>query len=190
MPHPPCSPSIDVDDAMTGVTNDGLRSSAMDGPPLHPDLLMLGGLLGMWRGEGFGEYPTIAPFRYSEEVSFGHAGKPFLAYRQATTNLDNGSPAHAEAGYWRAAGGSRIELVLAHPSGIAELSAGDVEPTANGLRVALRSEQVARTASAKPVVRVDRMFELDGDVLRYTLDMAAVGQEHQRHLSAELHRWA
>ena len=48
-------------------------------PPLHPELEPLAGLLGAWRGEGAGEYPTIAPFRYGEELRFWHVGKPFLA---------------------------------------------------------------------------------------------------------------
>ena len=72
-------------------------------PPAHPDLAPLAALLGTWRGEGEGSYPTIEPFRYSEEISFTQVGKPFLAYRQATVNLATGLPAHAEAGYWRPA---------------------------------------------------------------------------------------
>jgi hypothetical protein len=155
---------------------------------LHPDVAVLAPLLGTWAGTGAGRYPTIEPFRYREEVTFGHVGKPFLAYRQATVRLDTGLPAHAEAGYLRGTGGNHVELVLAHPTGIAELAEGEVEATEGGLALRLASVAVTRTTSAKEVTRVDRTITVEGDVLRYELSMAAVGQPHQHHLAAELQR--
>jgi hypothetical protein len=157
---------------------------------LHPDVAVLAPLLGTWAGTGAGSYPTIEPFRYREEVTFGHVGKPFLAYRQATVRLDTGLPAHAEAGYLRGTGGSRVELVLAHPTGIAELAEGEVAATEAGLALRLASVAVARTATAKEVTRVERTITVEGDILRYELSMAAVGQPHQHHLAAELQRTA
>ena len=158
---------------------------------LHPEIAALAPLLGTWAGEGDGRYPTIEPFRYREEVVFGHVGKPFLAYRQATVRLDTGMPAHAEAGYLRGVGGGRIELVLAHPTGIAELAEGTVEAaTPAGLTVRLSSVAVRGTSTAKDVASVERTIVVEGDVLRYELAMAAVGQPHQHHLAAELHRTA
>lgn len=156
--------------------------------PLHPDVVALGCLLGTWVGEGAGEYPTIEPFRYREEVVFGHAGKPFVAYRQATTRLDTGLPSHAEVGYLRGVGGERVELVLAHPTGIAELAEGEVATRPGGLTLHLRSTGMTGTATAKEVRRIERHIEVTGDTLRYELAMAAVGQPHQHHLAAELSR--
>src|SRR5262245_4325086 len=91
-------------------------------PALHPDVEALACLLGRWSGEGEGHYPTIEPFAYREEITLGHSGKPFLAYRQATVRVDTGMPAHAEMGYLRGVGPGQVELVIAHPTGVAEVA--------------------------------------------------------------------
>ena|SRR2546421_3599158 len=153
-------------------------------PPLHPDVEALAFLLGEWRGEGRGEYPTIQNFGYREEVTFGHVGKPFVSYAQRTWALDDGRPLHSEAGYLRPQPGGRVELVLAQPAGLVEVDEGEVR----GGRIELVSTLVARTPSAKEVTEVRRLLDVDGDVMRYELEMAAVGQPRQFHLAAELRR--
>lgn len=152
--------------------------------PLAPALEPLAGLLGSWRGAGEGHYPTIEPFRYVEEVTFGHVGKPFLAYGQRTAHADTGLPLHAETGYWRPVGDGRLEVVLAHPSGILESLAGTVH---DGV-IELGTDNVIGTATAKSVTALRRRFVLDGDELRYDVAMAAVGEPLTHHLSAVLHR--
>lgn len=156
----------------------------MNVPPLAPALEPLGGLLGTWRGNGEGNYPTIEPFRYVEEVTFGHVGKPFLTYGQRTRHADTGLPLHAESGYWRALGADRLEVVLAHPFGLLESLEGTVS---DGL-IDLSTAAVLGTATAKSVSAVTRRFVLDGDELRYDVAMAAVGRPLTHHLSAVLFR--
>jgi hypothetical protein len=155
-----------------------------DGPVLHPACEPFAVLLGAWTGGGAGEYPTIEDFEYFEEVAFGHVGKPFLAYTQRTRHAHTGLPLHSEAGYLRPTGEDSAELVVAQPSGILEVDIGSFD----GRRLELRSIEVVRSPTAKEVTEVWRDIEVDGDVLRYEVRMAAVGQPCLLHLRAELHR--
>lgn len=156
------------------------------GPMPHADLQSLAFLLGTWRGEGKGAYPTIAPFAYGEEVRFWHVGKPFLAYTQRTWALDDERPLHAEMGYWRPQPNGGVEVILAHPFGIAEIEIGAV----TGQRVELMTHRVEGGPTAKEVTRVERSLHVTGDVLVYDLRMAAVGRPITHHLHAELLRKA
>ena len=158
---------------------------AVSDPPLHPLAAQIGFLLGEWEGEGEGAYePGVAPFRYREQVRFWHSGKPFLAYTQRTVALDDGRPLHAEMGFWRSLEDGAVELVLAHPTGFAEICLGAV----TGQRIALRSFAVERTPTAKDVTALEREIEVDGDELRYRLGMGMHGEPARWHLSATLRR--
>lgn len=163
-------------------------------PPLHPDLAPLAVLLGTWTGQGAGEYPTIEPFGYTESVTFGHGGKPFLVYAQRTWAIDDGRPLHVETGYWRLPSPDRLELVLVHPTGVTEISEGTLTRGDDGsLEIDVATAHVGLTATAKSVTALRRRFRVrpgpgPDALLEYELDMAAVGQPLVHHLAASLRK--
>lgn len=154
---------------------------------LHPGVAALAPLLGTWSGAGHGDYPTIAPFGYTEEVTFGHVGKPFLTYAQRTRS-DDGQPLHAETGYLRMPSAHRVEFVLAHPTGITEIDEGSLSEQGGEIVIEVHSTTMGLTASAKDVMAMRRSITVRGDELHYVVLMAAVGQPLVHHLTATLHR--
>jgi len=157
-------------------------------PDLHPDCVPLAFLLGTWAGAGVGGYPTIEDFRYAQEIVFGHNGKPFLTYTSRSWLLDEEGnrvrPLATETGFWRPQPDNQVELLLSHPTGFVEIWLGEID----GAKIELRTDLVARTATAKEYTAGHRLYGLvEGDLL-WAFDMAAMGQPLQSHLSARLKR--
>ena len=163
---------------------------------LPEELVPLSWLIGRWAGVGLGQYPTIADFRFGQEVSFSNDGRPFLAYASRSWLLDdNGEkvrPLAMESGYWRARPDNVVEVTLAHPTGFAELWLGSVEVLGiedariTGARATLTSDAVIRSPSAKEYDGGERLYGLVNGELMWTFDMKAVGQPMCNHLSARL----
>jgi nitrobindin-like protein len=165
-------------------------------PALHPALRHLLPFVGVWRGRGGGQYPTIEPFEYAQELTFSHDGRPFLAYQaRAWLVQPDGTPirpAAREVGWWRPvvdADGtptSTVEVLICTPTGVLELHIG----TVTGTKVELATDAVIRTVTAKEVTAGHRLYGIvDGELL-YAQDLAAVGQPLQPHLAARLARVA
>lgn len=156
---------------------------------LDPALLPLAFLVGEWAGAGLGQYPTIEDFRFGQEVSFGYVpGKKFLDYESRSWLIDERGekvrPLAREHGYWRPQPDGGLEVVLAHPTGIVEIWLGEL---GDG-KIELRTDAVARTATAKEYSGGHRLYGLVKGDLLWTYDMAAMGQPLQNHLAAQLKR--
>ena len=163
---------------------------------LPEQLLPLSWLIGTWVGVGVGGYPTIEEFRFAQEVSFSTDGRPFLSYVSRSWLLDDDGervrPTGTETGFWRPRPDNKVEVLLAHPTGYAEVWYGDVTVTGivdaviTGARVELSTDVVARTESAKDYTGGTRLYGLVNGELLWRYDMAAVDQPLTAHLSATL----
>jgi hypothetical protein len=155
---------------------------------LHPDAAPLAWMLGTWRGNGHGDYPTIEPFQFGQELIFTHDGRPFFHYFARSWIVDEDGEkvrdAALETGFVRFRGEGKVEVVLAHSTGIVEIWYGEAE----GGKLEIVTDAVARTESAKEYVAGKRLYgNVEGDLL-YAYDMAAMGQSLQPHLWARLKR--
>jgi hypothetical protein len=159
-------------------------------PDLHSDCVPLAFLLGRWEGRGHGDYPTIESFEFGHEVVFSHNGKPFLYYTSRSWLVDSEGtavrPLAMETGFWRPQPDGGLEVVLAHPTGVAEVWYGKIE----GPKIDMATDLVARTATAKEYDAGRRLYGLVDGALLWAFDMAAVGESMQSHLWGRLERAA
>jgi hypothetical protein len=155
---------------------------------LHPDCGPVAWLLGTWRGNGHGDYPTIEPYQFGQELIFTHDGRPFFHYMsRAWVTDENGEKvrdAAIETGFQRCRPEGKVEFLLTHNTGFVEIYYG----TAEGGKLDLTTDAVVRTETAKEYTGGKRLYgNVESDLL-YAFDMAAMGQPLQPHIWARLVR--
>ncbi|XP_009760869.1 peroxynitrite isomerase Rv2717c-like [Nicotiana tabacum] len=161
---------------------EGTVSNQSETLSVHPAVKPISFLLGIWRGEGEGFFPTISSFNYSEELQFSHSpNKPVIAYSQKTWNLKSGQPMHSESGYWRPKPDGTIEVVIAQSTGLVEVQKGTYDMKEGVVK--LNSELVGNASKVKEISRV---FKVENCELSYVVEMATSLIGLQPHLKASL----
>jgi hypothetical protein len=161
------------------------------GIELHPQCQILAPLLGVWRGEGLAQYPSLlGEFPYGQQIAFGHDGRPFLAYEARAWLLNPFGqvlrPAAREVGWWRVDEEEIIELVLAHMFGICEIYYGGRTGETSW---ELESDTIVRTDTARETTAAARLYGiLEDGQLAYAEERALRGLPMKPHLSAQLER--
>ncbi len=155
---------------------------------LHPECAKVAWLLGTWRGNGEGDYPTIDKFRFAQELIFTHDGRPFFHFMSHATIVDDEGgkirDAAIETGFLRPKADGSFEFLLTHNTGFVEIYLG----TAEGGKLEMSTDAVVRTGTAKEYVAGQRLYGLVESDLWFAYDMAAMGQELQPHLWGRLVR--
>lgn len=160
------------------------------GVELHPQCKLLAPLIGVWRGQGLAQYPSLlGEFPYGQQITFAHDGRPFLCYEARAWLLSPSGevlrPAAREVGWWRMDEDETIEVVLAHMFGICEIWYGGATSDNSWELV---TDKVERTDSARETTSAARLYGiLDNGELAYVEERALRGLPMQPHLSAQLH---
>ncbi|MGH3796621.1 MAG: FABP family protein [Pseudonocardiaceae bacterium] len=170
----------------------GMDTVMLDsGVELHPQCEPLVPLLGVWRGKGLAQYPSLlGEFPYGQQLTFAHDGRPFLIYEARSWLLSPSGevlrPAAREVGWWRVNEDETIEVVLAHMFGICEIWYGGATTESSW---ELGTEDVMRSETARETTSAARLYGiLEDGQLAYVEERALRGLPMQPHLSAQLQR--
>src|SRR5262245_23164175 len=154
----------------------------------------LSALVGTWKGEGKGRFPTITPFNYLEECVFSSNDcEPIIHFEQKTwvksTDETNGKPLHWESGFIRATEDGKVEISNAQNGGRVEVLRGAIDEPAYLEGIILLQLTSVLFGNDPRLIQTTRRYELQADILIYAMEMATTKTPHrQQHLEARLER--
>jgi hypothetical protein len=137
---------------------------------------------GTWTGEGRGEFPGVTSFDYRETLVFTQRDEKILAYEQrAQKRYDGGTeylPSHWESGFISSLENGDLQLVNIQIGGRSEILIGAVESWDSMFRIHFVSKTLNNDSR---IVASARIFELEGDTLRYEMGMHTTKVERLTH---------
>ena len=147
-------------------------------------------MIGTWRGNGHGDYPTIEKFQFGQELIFQQDGRPFIHYiSRAWIDDDEGN--RCATPRRRPASSGRRRTARSRwcsPTTPASSRSGTASstPTSRGSRSSPTRSPAPRPPRSTSAGK--RLYGyVEGDLL-YAYDMAAMGQQLQPHIWARLQR--
>ncbi len=169
------------------------------GPDLHPGMLALLPLVGVWRGEGEGNDPETGDYPFGQQIIVSHDGGNYLTWESRSWRLDADGgyvgPDQRESGYWRVAGdgipGSTneevVELLLTHASGVVELFYGQALTQSSW---ELATDVVIRSESGELIGGAKRLYGIvEGGDLAYVEERVVADGPLEPRFSARLQRY-
>ena len=154
-------------------------------------MLDLTSLIGTWRGEGKGEFPTIEPFRFDEiwQVT-GRGDSGLVHYEQQTTIIPEGRPSHWESGFLIQEQDEDLQWTFADNSGRFGVFTQTHFAERGGNAWDLHMTTVQTHNDAR-VIALTRKLSFHGNHIHYKLFMAATTTTQPgalRHLTVDLYR--
>lgn len=164
------------------------------GPDLHPGMLALLPMVGVWRGEGEGNNPEHGDYRFGQQIVVSHDGGDYLSWDSQSwfveTDGSYGGPDLRERGFWRvgADGDDEVlELLLTHSTGIVELFYGTALTQSSW---ELATDVVIRSQTGAVVGGAKRLYGIvEGGDLAYVEERVVADGPLEPRLSARLQRY-
>jgi len=134
-------------------------------------------LLGKWNGKGQGDFPTIDPFTFDEEIVFTANGvEPLIHYEQKTWDTthrkDHAEPLHWESGFIRPVEAGVIEISNVQNNGRVEVLSGNLT-TSGSQSTAFYLSLTSVLVMHDPRMRhTTRRYDVAGGELNYQIHMA------------------
>lgn len=156
---------------------------------LREPIEKLSSLIGTWKGRGLAVYPTIASTEYFEELRFEFVESELAIFFDQRTwyvkGDEKGAPLHWECGYIICKEEGNYQLINAQNNGRTETLNGIASMfSGNTFHLALESKSFSND---ERMVRSTRDFYVDGDALKYYMNMATKNTpQFQHHLEATL----
>lgn len=139
-------------------------------------------LEGTWTGQGRGAYPTVQSFDYRETLIFTRRDDRSLAYEQRTQKRYDGQTewlvSHWENGFLRILENGEWEMVNAQSGGRSEVLIGIVELRGDLICIHFTSKAIANDPR---IICTSRTFELEGETLRYQVEMQTTAVDRLTH---------
>ncbi len=148
-------------------------------------------IIGVWKGKGLAQFPTIGKTEYIEEIEFKFIGDDeSIAFEQKSWRVEFGkqaAPLHWESGYIIDAGDGVFELFNAQNSRRVEvMTCKELCINEDAASILFESKFFAND---EKMVRTTREFVIKDDSLHYSMKMSTRNTpEFQEHLNSRLNR--
>lgn len=146
-------------------------------------------LLGEWKGEGNGGFPTITSFEYSEILTFKWDGtNDLIHYEQRTWLKPNHTPSHWESGFIKPVEEENniFEILNSQDSGRVEVLKGELVIESESYTLHFKMKILNNDPR---VLNSERIFTIKDGQLSYIKKMATHNvPQHQQHLKAVLNK--
>jgi THAP4-like, heme-binding beta-barrel domain len=140
--------------------------------PVNISIQVLNFLEGTWTGDGRGQFPGVTSFAYHETLLFTRRDEKTMAYEQRTQKLYDGQseylPSHWENGFISILDNGDLQLANIQVGGRNEVLVGTVEAIDSIFRIHFVSKALNNDSR---MISSPRTFELEGDTLRYEMEM-------------------